>query len=205
MKSYIWMFLFLAGFFFSCSEDGEMNVDELYERITKVEVQYLFDNVTYTYVDSITQTTDQISGVEHGAEFTSVAGINTHIGKTFISDFEGVMVLGKEITGYLEINLDNQHSKLNIDINQTRKFNSLAVGPVTEKFVFVANNIFFDKSYMDTDSGMLVKEFLASGDNACSKTTTLIYKESNSQYTNELFMRGCNSRAYIKVKAYFTE
>ena len=198
------MFLFLTGLMLSCTEDGEME-QEIYGQIERVDVAYLFDNVTYNYTDKVLGTTDQISGVEHGAEFTSVAGANTQVGKLFTSSFQGIEVLGKELTGFMDINFDFSSDKLNIEIHQNRYFDSFAVGPVVEEFDFIASNIFLDNSYMDTDSDMLVKEYIASGDNACSKTTTLMYKEDNDQYTNELFMRGCNSRAYIKVNAYFTE
>ena len=203
MKNYVWMLLLLGAVFYSCTDDGMLDEDEIYSNVERVDVEYLFDNVTYTLTDKITGDVDQISGVEHNAEFTSIAGVSENIGKTFTCNFEGNEVLGKTLKGYLDVVFDNANNRLSIDVGQTREFTSFVVGNVFQDFEIIANSIGLDKTYDDPDTGKEVREYLTTGDNACNKTTLLKYKEVNDQYTDELFTYSCNSRAYIKVTVYY--
>lgn len=202
MRKYIWFLVLMSGLLYACTDEASTNEDEIYGNVERIDVEYEFDNVTYKYTDKITGEVDEIAGVGHYAEFTSVAGSSANVGKLFTCTFEGNEVLGKKIWGWLDVNFNKISNTLNVELDQTRSYNSIILGEVTEKFDFDANGIGLVNRYTDPDTGKEISEYRASGSNACDKTVNLQYEEVNSQYANKLFIKGCKNSAYIKVKAY---
>lgn len=201
MKKLIWFLLVLSGLFYACTDDS-MN-DDMNGEVERFDIEYSFDNVTYNYTDLVVQDNDdQISGVGHYAEFTSIAGSIVQSSNSIRCNFSGDVILGKEVSGYMKVDF-NQSNSVNIDIDQERISGGLITQGTKENFRIIANGINLSNKYTDNETGKEVSEYMVSGGSACDRTTNLQYKELTTDYKNELFMRGCGSSAYIKVKVYY--
>lgn len=192
----------MSALWYACTDNTTIGDDNLLGDIENVEVEYSFDNVTYNYSDLVTNETDQVAGVGHYAEFTSVVGESDQVSEEFVCDFEGREVLGKEMWGRMSVTFKDASRTVNIKIGQTRLTPSFIVDAVRQEFNIEANGINFHDSYTDSNTGKEISEYMVSGSDACDRTVNLKFKEVTNHHINELFMMGCANNAYIKVTAY---
>ncbi|MCB0664561.1 MAG: hypothetical protein KDC80_02010 [Saprospiraceae bacterium] len=183
----------------SCSLIEDQGNEIVPQTIDRIEVEYLYDNVTYKLSNKDTFPDETIAGVEHNAEFTSIAGTSRSENGNHFTEFDRV-VLGKLLSGYMEVYFDNSR-KVDIRIRQTRAFDSFVNGKVSQLFSFRLNNIPFYSSYKDAYTDLTVDEYRLAGTGPCRAEVT--YREDNDLYAEELIALGCGSRAYVKVKVHF--
>jgi hypothetical protein len=206
MRAIIWLLFVFSLTIFSCPTNNttiEDPEEELVGDIERVEVEYFFDNVSFRLTHKDTQLVETISGVEHNAEITSISGVPEQAASHFISDFNGVEVLGKTLTGRMYITFKRRLKTVHIDVWQRRRFSSFLVGDVNQAFSIEASAIPLNRTYTDDFTGLEVEEYGLSGDAACRAGVVVDYEEENAQYKEKLMTLGCGSRAYIKVKVHF--
>jgi hypothetical protein len=195
-------------FISSCTEDKDITMevpDHELNPIDRVEVEYFFDNVDYRLVNKNPPSTEVIVGVEHNAEFSSIAGSTEQVGKLYLVNYENNEVLGKKMSGSIDFVFDRTYGKRNVDIDLLvgLRFSSFIYGDVYQDFELNANNIPYNRSYVDDFTGLNVEEYLLTGENACNSILTLVFEENNDQYKSTLITKGCKDRAFIKIKVHF--
>lgn len=209
MKALKFIFFLSLVFSFSCTDLFENSNETNEERlplVDRVEIEYLFDNVDYLLKDKNpppnTSPTELIEGVEHYAMFSSVGGDTEQTDNSYYIDFQGNEVLGKTMNGWIDLDFYKEWGgrwKLNLKLDVQVEFSSFVNGDVSQKFKLESNGL-YHINFQNDDADLapsLLKE------NVCNNTVNLFYEEDNRNYKTNLFTRGCNDRAYLKVKVYY--
>jgi len=193
----------------SCTDDTDPSGD--YTRtIDRIEIAYLYDNVTYELLDKNppagTDPKEIIEGVELNGEFNSIAGASDQISNLFLVTYEGNVVLGKSLSGVIDYNFkwNSVFSRweLNVKLGVDVKISSFINGDVCQEFDLDISNLLPTDNYIDDFTGLEVDEYTLMGDDVCSATTNLGFVEDTDNYKTTLLTRGCGDRALVKVKVH---
>lgn len=178
--------------------------------IDRIEVKFLIDNAK-SVIDYFnnpnpsdnTHRTDNFTGVEFGADITSMAGTSRYDDerKAYFTDFTNPEVLGQTIRGLMNVYFFEDPRKVNIYISQTRSHTSSVFGSVVQFYNLKYDGIPYSQSYTDSFTDLKVVEYYISKPSVNSTTTN--FAENNDIYTDRTEPTVSGNRAYIKVKVHY--
>lgn len=173
--------------------------------IDRIEIEYLIDNaksiITYYNPPPNTPAVDNITGIEFGADITSIAGTSTYKDNMYNTQFNNPAVLGQTIRGSMSIHFSEVLHEVNINISQSRSHYSSIFGDVLQSYFIECDGIPYNKTYIDSFTDLKVDEFYISGSSVNSATAN--FTEDNLLYFDETEPTVCGNRAFIKVKVHF--
>jgi len=204
MKHLLFLIIPAALILNACTGDSVIVPDPDLDtkHIDRIEVDYFFDNVTYvfTYYDTTPQEVVPLS--EHAVEITTIAGESGFAYQRYVTEF-GSTVLGKSIGGNMYVEFINSPKTVDVNIIQSRSFDSFLFGRVTQVFGFVYNGIPYNQSYTDDFTELEVDEYYLEKKQVCANLVECTFSEDNAIFHQAATAMACGDRAYVKVKVHF--